>query len=68
MLISAGIAFSFLPCLEDLLRQILVEERRQLAEVLPGLGRIGIAGILRVRLAFEHVKIGDNAGLTRERK
>jgi hypothetical protein len=32
--------------------------------VLPGLGRIGIAGILRMRLAFEHVEIGDNAGLT----
>src|SRR4030081_3196478 len=47
-----------------LLRQILVEECRQLAEVLLRLGRIGIARILRMRLAFEHVEIRDDAGLT----
>jgi hypothetical protein len=47
-----------------LLRQIFVEERRQLAEVLLRLGRIGIARILRMRLAFEHVEIRDDAGLT----
>src|SRR5215471_6756859 len=46
-----------------LLRQILVEECRQLAEVLLRLGRIGIARILRMRLAFEHVEIRDDAGL-----
>ena len=50
---------------EGLLRQIRVEERRQLAEVLLRLGRIGIARILRMRLALEHVEIrDDNAGLT----
>src|SRR4051812_18822568 len=49
---------------QDLLRQIFVEECRQLAKMLLGLGRIGIAGILRVRLAFEHVEIADDAGLT----
>jgi hypothetical protein len=47
-----------------LLRQIFVEERGQLAEVLLRLGRIGIAGILRMRLALEHVKVRDGAGLT----
>jgi hypothetical protein len=47
-----------------LLRQILVEECRQLAKVLLRLGRVGIARILRVRLAFEHVEIRDDAGLT----
>ena len=31
-----------------LLRQVLVEERRQLAEVLLRLGRIGIARVLRM--------------------
>ena len=50
--------------LRKLLRQIPVEEGRQLAEVLLRFGRIGIAGILRMRLPFEHVKIGDDAGLT----
>src|SRR3954452_2532319 len=49
---------------ERLLRQILVEERRQFAKMLPGLGCGGIAGILRMRLAFEDVEIGDHAGLT----
>ena len=47
-----------------LLRQILVEERRQLAEVLLRLGRAGIAGILSMRLALEHVEISDDVGLT----
>src|SRR4249919_1688738 len=49
---------------QSLLPQILVEERRQLAEVFLCLGRVGIAGILSMRLAFEHVEIGDSAGLT----
>jgi len=47
-----------------LLRQIFVEERRQFAEVLLRLGRIRVPRILRMRLAFEHVEISDNAGLT----
>src|SRR5258706_9132333 len=47
-----------------LLRQILVEECRQLAEVLLRLGRIGITRILRMRLAFEHEEIRDDTGLT----
>jgi hypothetical protein len=47
-----------------LLRQIFVEERRQLAEVLLCLGRVRIARILRMRLALEHVKVRNDAGLT----
>ena len=47
-----------------LLRQIFVEERRQLAKVLLCLGCIGIARILRMRLALEHVEICDDTGLT----
>jgi hypothetical protein len=31
--------------------------------MLLGLGRIGIAGILRMRLALEHVEIRNDAGL-----
>src|SRR5579863_3061913 len=50
--------------LRELLRQVPVEECRQLAEVLLGFGRIGIARILRMRLPFEHVEIGNDAGLT----
>src|SRR5947207_1056346 len=46
-----------------LFRQIFVEEHGQLAKMLLGLGRVGIAGILRMRLAFEHVKIRDDSGL-----
>jgi len=47
-----------------LLRQIFVEERRQLAKVLLCLGCIGIARILRMRLALEHVEIRDDTSLT----
>jgi hypothetical protein len=47
-----------------LFRQISVEERGHLAEVLPGLGRIRIGRILRMRLAFEDMEIRDDASLT----
>src|SRR5258708_4243814 len=52
-----------LRCARDksLLRQILVEKRRKLAEVLLRLRRVGVARVLRVRLALEHVKVGDDA-------
>jgi len=42
----------------------LSKNRRQLAEMFPGLGAAGIAGILRMGLAFEHVEVRDDAGLT----
>ena len=47
-----------------LLRQIFVEERGQLSEMLLRFRRVGVARILRMRLPFEHVEIRDDAGLT----
>src|SRR5437868_12453278 len=43
--------------------QILVEERRKLAEMLLRLGRVRVPRVLRVRLPLEHVQVRDDPRL-----
>src|SRR3569832_535189 len=60
----SAIFFGLVAWPRNLPRQMSVEECGLFVVLFLGLGCFGIGGILRMRLPFEHMEVGDDAGLT----